>query len=113
MAKAKLEFPFAQISGKIDRGSNTYYATRLGQTIVSHYPVGKNPESVTPLQKEKQASFLRAVAEADRQLADTQLRRQWMQRFEEQKNSSSRPYKLLRNFVIASLLTNTQPQPRD
>lgn len=38
MAKAGLEIPFKQISGRISQDSEIYYTHRYGQTVVSNYP---------------------------------------------------------------------------
>ena len=103
MGKAKLEVPFSEITGRLDRESETYYATRLGETVVSHYPKHKDPKKITAPQRAQQSAFQQAVALAQTELADPQRKAYWLTKFNEQKRTANKPYKLLRNFVIAEL----------
>ncbi len=103
MAKASLEVPFMGISGRIDHDSETYYCTRLGENVVSHYPKHKDPKKITARQKARYSVFRQAVAEADRLLNDPQTAAGWQTKFNEQKQTSKKPYRLLRNYVIATI----------
>ncbi|MBR1808017.1 MAG: hypothetical protein IJ776_01330 [Paludibacteraceae bacterium] len=107
MAKAVPSHLIQQLSGKIDRKrEDIYLAQRLGKTVVSHYPRRKNPKKITQAQTAAFSSFADAVREAKRQLADPQLRLQWQALFDEQKNhpqAGQKQYRVLRNFVIASI----------
>ena len=109
MAKANPNVLIDQISGKIDRQrEDIYLAHRLGETVVSHYPRHKDPKKITALQTAAFSSFADAVREAQRQLADPQLRQQWQELFDRQKKhapAGKKQYRVLRNFVIASLQT--------
>jgi hypothetical protein len=103
MAKASLEIPFMGIRGRLDHSSETYYCTRLGENVVSHYPKHKDPKKITARQKARYAVFQQAVAQADQQLKDPQMAAGWQTKFNKQKQTAKKPYRLLRNYVIATL----------
>ncbi len=112
MAKAIPSVLIEQLSGKINReNEDIYLAHRLGKTIVSHYPRRKDPKKITSAQTAESSAFALAVREAARQLADPQLRQQWQTLFDEQKQhapAGKKQYRILRNFVIASLKEASQ-----
>jgi hypothetical protein len=109
MAKADLEVPFAAINGRLGSANDTYFCTRFGKTVVSHYPRHKNPKKITSHQRDLSSNFANAVRLAENELADTQRKDQWLKRFEEQKQTAKKPYVILRNFVIAEIIRqNTQ-----
>ena len=110
MAKTDLEVPFKGFRGKLDHDSEMYFCTRLGETVLSHYPKHKDPKKISNLQKARHAVFHDAVVEADRQLKDPQTAAEWQQRFEEQRRTAKKPYRLFRNFVIATITKQT-PTP--
>lgn len=103
MAKADLEVPFMGFHGKLDRDSEIYYTTRFGETVVSHYPKHKDPKKISDNQRQCNSIFQQAVAEADRQLSDPDTRAHWQTLFNEQRNTSKKTYRYLRNFVIATI----------
>ena len=110
MAKAELEVHYAAINGRLDRANDTYFCTRFGKTVVSHYPKRKNPKTITSHQRDLSSNFANAVRQAKNELADPQRKDYWLQRFEEQKKTSKKPYIILRNFVIAQITKQTSPQ---
>ena len=103
MGKAKLEVPFSEITGRLDRESEIYYATRLGETVVSHYPKHKDPKKITAKQRTQQSAFQKAVAQTETELSNPQRKAYWLTKFNEQKRTAKEPYKLLRNYIIAEL----------
>ena len=111
MAKADFEAPVSGMRGRLDHDSNVYFTNRFGETVVSHYPKHKDPKKITDRQKARHAMFRDAVAEADRQLRDPQKAAEWRRRFDEQKRTSEKPYRLFRNFVIASITTSLSTPP--
>ena len=110
MAKADFEAPVRGMRGRLDHDSNVYFTNRFGETVVSHYPKHKDPKKISDRQKARHAVFHDAVAEADRQLKDPQTADEWQQRFEAQRRTAKKPYRLLRNFVIATITKQT-PTP--
>lgn len=110
MAKVDLEVPFAAINGRLDHANETYFCTRFGRTVVSHYPRHKNKKKITSHQRDLSSNFADAVRQAENELADPQSKDCWMQRFEEQKQTAKKPYVILRNFVIAEITKQTSSQ---
>ena len=108
MAKATLESPFESFSGRLHKESTTYYTTRYGQTIASNYPTRRDPSKITPHQHDLNNRFAQAVQEAQRQLADPELKAQWLERFNNQP-PTAKQYKVLRNFVIVQLTKQNPP----
>ena len=107
MAKTDLEVPFKGFRGKLDHDSEMYFCTRLGETVLSHYPKHKDPKKISNLQKARHAVFHDAVVEADRQLKDPQTADEWQQRFQAQRRTAKKPYRLLPNFLIATIAKQT------
>ncbi len=101
MAKADLEVPFSGIHGSLDSDSEIYYANRLGETVVSHYPKHKDPKKITAHQHDLNDKFRQAVAQTDIELTDPQRKAYWLEQFNAQKEP--RKYKTLRGYVIAQL----------
>ena len=64
MAKADLEIPFNGIHGSLDSESEIYYANRLGETVISHYPKHKDPKKITAHQHDHNNHFRQAVSQA-------------------------------------------------
>ena len=110
MAKADLEVPFNGIHGRLDSESEVYYAKRLGEIVVSHYPTHRDPKKITTSQRAQQSAFQQAVALAKTELSDPQRKAYWFTKFNEQKRTAKKPYKLLRNYIIAEL-TKQQQNP--
>lgn len=112
MAKASFEDPINHLKGRRDRTSETYFCYRLGQKVVSHYPLHKDPKKITAHQRDLSSNFARAVQQAKTELADPARKAYWQQLFDEQKRTAEKPYAILRNFVIASITKqNAQNEP--
>ncbi|MBR1808305.1 MAG: hypothetical protein IJ776_02845 [Paludibacteraceae bacterium] len=106
MAKADLEFPLDGIHGSPYSKSEIYYANRLGETVISHYPKHKDPAKITAHQHELSNNFRQAVAKAGKELNDPQRRTYWQEKFNAQKKPKK--YKTLRGFVIAQLTKKSE-----
>ena len=103
MAKVSFQDPIANVNGRIDNNSETYFCTRFGQKVVSHYPKHKNPNNISDRQRTLNANFSQAVRQAKIELADPDRRAYWLKAFEKQMLTADKPYRILRNFVIAEL----------
>ncbi|MGM9811165.1 MAG: hypothetical protein ACI30J_09920 [Paludibacteraceae bacterium] len=103
MAKVSFQDPVANVNGRIDNNSETYFCTRFGQKVVSHYPKHKNPKKISSRQRTLNANFTHAVQQARIELADPDRRAFWLKAFERQMQTADKPYRILRNFVIAEL----------
>ena len=103
MAKVSFQDPVVNLNGRIDNNSETYFCTRFGQEVVSHYPKHKNPNNISDRQRTLNANFSQAVRQAKSELEDPERRAQWLQAFEKQMRTADKPYRILRNYVIAEL----------
>ena len=103
MAHVSYTDPVEHLTGRKNSKSETYYCVRLGKKIISHYPLHKDPKTISTRQRDVIASFSQAVRQAQRELADPERKAYWQQLFDEQKRTATKPYLILRNFVIASL----------
>ena len=103
MAKVDFEGPVRNLRGRVKHKEDEYYCIRNGVRIISHYPLKKNPKKISQHQRTLSSNFSQAVAQAKDDLANPERRAYWLQLFEEQKRTADKPYKILRNFVIASI----------
>ena len=110
MANVAFTDPIDNLSGRKDRAGETYYCIRFGRRVVSHYPLHKNPKKITARQRDLSSNFAHAVVQAKAELSDPERKAYWQQRFEEQKRTAANPYRILRNFVIASLTRQNTPE---
>lgn len=101
MAKADLEVPFNRIHGSLDSESEIYYANRLGETVVSHYPKHKDPKKITAHQHDLNNNFRQAVTQANEELTNPTRKAYWQEQFNAQKEPKR--YKTLRGYIIAKL----------
>ena len=108
MAKINYENPVKDVKGRINRKEETYYCFRNGVKIASHYPLKKNPKKITAHQRELASNFADVIAQTKAELEDPERRAYWQEQFDEQKKTAVEPYKILRNFVIASLTKQQQ-----
>lgn len=106
MAQAELNITLDKLSGKIYGDSDVYIAHRYGRTVISHYPRHRDEKSITPHQRELNASFSKISKRTKQELSDPEKRAAWQQRYDEYKanyNSKDKYYFTLRGFVIAQL----------
>lgn len=90
MAQAELNVAIDTLSGKIYGKSDVYITHRFGKTVISHYPKHRDPNTLTPHQRELNASFAQASKQAKFELAEPDKR-------------ADKYYFTLRGFVIAQL----------
>ena len=57
MAKAELDILLNKLQGRLSGDSEYYLAHRYGKTVVSNYPLHKNPKSLSPNQRATFAAF--------------------------------------------------------
>ncbi len=104
MARVKLNKKFEKYTGTPPpNGSRFYLTERYGETIMSHYPMHRDPESLTEKQKASNGEFAQARLYADTDLKDPIKYEQWSQRWREHSLTALKPYKSLRGFVIAEM----------
>ena len=85
MAQAELNITIDKMSGKIYGESDVYITHRNGKTVISHYPKHRDPNSLTPHQRELNTSFAQLSKQAKVELTDPEKRAAWQQRYDEYK----------------------------
>lgn len=127
MAKAELDILIDKLSGRLTGDSKFYTTHRYGQTVISNYPLHRDPKSITPHQHKLNTSFAEISRQAKQELADPEKHTYWQNRYDEYKSlanknlakanlhffgttSDGKPsvpadkyYKTLRGFIIAQL----------
>ena len=127
MAKAELDILLNKLSGRLTGDSKFYTTHRYGQTVISNYPLHKDPKSITPHQHELNDSFGVVSKQAKQELADPARHAYWQNMYDEYKRLANmnlaktnlqffgttpdgkpsvpadKYYKTLRGFVIAQL----------
>lgn len=126
MAKAQLDILLDKLSGRLTGDSKFYTTHRYGRTIISNYPMHKDPKSITANQRANSASFGEISRQAKtemqnparlaywqnkydqyRKLADKNLPKANTQFFNIDPNTTppaeQKYYKTLRGFIIAQL----------
>ena len=83
MAQAELNITIDKLSGKIYGDSDVYIAHRYGKTVISHYPRWKDPNKITPHQRELSAQFGQISKQAKAELSDPERRTYWQTRYDE------------------------------
>lgn len=131
MAKAELDILLEKLTGRLKGDSQFYTTHRYGQTIVSNYPIHKDPRSITAHQHELNNAFGEISKQAKAEMADPERLAYWQARYAEytklaNKNlakanaqffgidpvttplAKQKYYKTLRGFVIAQLNKENQ-----
>ena len=106
MAKAELDILLNKLSGRLTGDSKFYTTHRYGQTVISNYPLHKDPKSITPRQHELNNSFGELSKQATSELADPARHAYWQSLYDSYKANfkpSDKYYKTLRGFIIAQL----------
>lgn len=127
MAKAELDILLNKLSGRLTGESKFYTTHRYGQTVISNYPMHKDPKSITANQKANSSTFAQRSKQAKKELADSARHTYWQNMYDEYKRLAHKNlakanlhffgtapdgnpsvpkdkyYKTLRGFVIAQL----------
>lgn len=106
MAKAQLDILLDKLSGRLTGDSKFYTTHRYGRTIISNYPMHKDPKSITPTQKANSSAFAQLSKQAKQELSYPDRHAYWQSLYDEYKaklKPSDKYYVTLRGFVIAQL----------
>jgi len=98
MAKAELNILLDKLRGRITGDSVLYTTHRHGRTVISNYPMHKDPKSITPSQRANSSGFGQISRQAKQELADPARHAYWQNMYDE--------YKRLANMNLAK--TNLQ-----
>ncbi len=104
MGKVTLNKKFKTYTGKLPPNGHRFYLTnRFGQEIISHMPEHRDPDSVTPAQRQAFQLIKQASALADADLRDPVKHDEWLKKWHDSlSNRRAKQYKTLRGFVIAA-----------
>ena len=104
MGRGTLNKKFKTYTGKLPPNGHRFYLTnRFGEEIISHMPEHRDPDSVTPAQRQAFQLIKQASALADAALADPILHDEWLHKWHEAITIGGKNYKTLRGFVIAEM----------
>ena len=111
MAKATLNKKYKKYTGMLPpNGHRLYLTNRFGQEIVSHMPEHRDPNSVTPAQRQAFQLIKHASALADADLRDPVKHDEWLHKWHDSlSNRRAKHYKTLRGFVIAAYRSQLVP----
>ena len=105
MAKARLNKKFKSYTGVLPPNGHRFYLTnRFGEEIITHCPEHRDPDSVTPAQRQAFQLIKQASALADADLRDSVKHDEWLHKWHESLSQRrAKHYKTLRGFVIAEM----------
>lgn len=124
MAKAELNILLDNLRGRITGDSVLYTTHRHGRTVISNYPMHKDPKSITPSQRANSSGFGQISRQAKQELADPARSAYWQDQYDQYQRLANKNlkkaniqffgpnspavikdkyYETLRGFVIAQL----------
>ena len=105
MGKVTLNKKYKKYTGMLPpNGHRLYLTNRFGEEIISHLPEHRDPDSVTPAQRQAFQLIKQASALADADLRDPVKQEAWLHKWHESlSNRRAKHYKTLRGFVIAQI----------
>jgi len=124
MAKAELNILLDKLRGRITGDSVLYTTHRHGRTVISNYPMHKDPKSITPSQRANSTGFGQRSTQAKQELDDPVRHAFWQDLYDQYKRLAQKNlkeaniqffgpnspaviknkyYETLRGFVIAQL----------
>ncbi len=81
MAKAELDILLDKLSGRFTGDSKFYSTHRYGRTVISNYPLHKDPKSITANQRANSASFGELSKRAKFEIQDPERLAYWQDRY--------------------------------
>ena len=124
MAKAELNILLDKLRGRITGDSVLYTTHRHGRTVISNYPMHKDPKSITPSQRANSSGFGQISRQAKQELDNPVRHAYWQDQYDQYKRLANKNlnkantqffgpnspavqknkyYETLRGFVIAQL----------
>ena len=70
MAKAELDILLNKLQGRLTGDSKFYATHRNGRTVISNYPLHKDPKVISTQQKANSSAFAQASKQAKLELSD-------------------------------------------
>ena len=119
MAKAKLHIILDKMSGRFTGDSEFYTTHRYGRTVISNYPLHKNPKYITANQRANSSSFGLLSKQVKAEMQDADRLAYWQNLYDQYRRMantnlskanaqffgtpSDKFYKTLRGFILAQL----------
>ena len=124
MAKAELDILLNKLQGRLTGDSKFYATHRNGRTVISNYPMHKDPKVISAHQKANSTAFAQASKQAKLELSDPSRQAYWQEQYDQYKRlanknlnrantqffgpdspavTKSKYYTTLRGFVVAQL----------
>lgn len=124
MAKAELDILLNKLQGRLTGDSKFYATHRNGRTVISNYPMHKDPKVISAQQKANSTAFAQASKQAKLELSDPSLQAYWQEQYDQYKRLANKNlakantlffgpaspavtkkkyYTTLRGFVIAQM----------
>ena len=83
MAKAELDILLNKLSGRITGDSKFYSTHRHGKTVISNYPLHKDPKTISATQRTNSSTFGQRSKRATMELADPTRHAYWQERYDQ------------------------------
>ena len=90
MAKAELDILLDKLSGRLTGDSKFYTTHRHGRTIVSNYPLHRDPKKTTEGQRANSNAFGKISKQAALEKKDPERLAYWTERYEAYKKAANR-----------------------
>ena len=90
MAKAELDILLDKLSGRLTGDSKFYTTHRHGKTIISNYPLHRDPKKTTEGQRANSNAFGQAVKLCKVEMNDPERLRYWTERYEAYKKAANK-----------------------
>lgn len=126
MAKAELDILLDKLSGRLKGDSKFYSTHRYGKTVISNYPLHKNPKSITANQRANSVSFGEISKQAKQEMSNPDRLAYWQNMYDQYRKLADKNlakanaqffnidpkttpldkqkyYKTLRGFIIGQL----------
>jgi hypothetical protein len=81
MARAELDILLNKLQGRLTGDSDFYLTNRYGKTVVSNYPLHKNPKSLSDNQRATFAAFGEVSKQAKSEMNDPARFAYWQERY--------------------------------
>lgn len=93
MAKAELNILLDKLRGRITGDSVLYTTHRHGRTVISNYPIHKDPKSITPSQRANSSGFGQISRQAKQELDDPVRHAYWQNLYDQYKRLANKNIK--------------------
>ena len=82
MAKAELDLLLSKLQGRLSGDSKFYATHRNGRTVISNYPMHKNPKKISAQQKANCSAFAQVSKQTKLELSDPVRQAYWQDLFD-------------------------------